>query len=65
MRAGGRGGLPASQLALPHCLVIDRTVMTRLVDDIERAGLVTRRPDQADRRVRQVLATPAGRAALT
>jgi DNA-binding MarR family transcriptional regulator len=38
--------------------------VTYLVDDLERAGLVVRRPDPADRRIRQVVATPAGRSAL-
>lgn len=57
-------GRPTSQLALARRLVVDKTAMTYLVDDLEAAGLVTRRPDPADRRVRQVVATPAGRAGL-
>lgn len=57
-------GRPSSQLALAHRLAIDKTSMTYLVDDLEGAGLVTRRPDPADRRVKQVIATPTGRAAL-
>ena len=52
------------QLALAQRLGINKTAMTDLVDDLEGAGLVTRRPDPADRRVRQVIATEAGRAAL-
>jgi DNA-binding MarR family transcriptional regulator len=46
-----------SQLALAHHLGIDRTVMTYLLDDLEAAGLVERRPNPADRRQRQVVAT--------
>jgi DNA-binding MarR family transcriptional regulator len=38
--------------------------MTYLVDELEAAGLVTRQSHPADRRVRHVVATPAGRTAL-
>lgn len=62
--AAAEEGTPSSQLALAHRLVIDKTAVTYLVDDLERAGLVTRQPDPRDRRVRNVLATPAGRVAL-
>ena len=55
---------PPSQLALANALGVDRTVMTYLLDELEAAGLVQRRPDPADRRARQVLITPAGEAAL-
>jgi DNA-binding MarR family transcriptional regulator len=55
---------PATQLALAQRLGIDRTVMTYLLDDLERAGLVERRPDPADRRARRVVATDGGRARL-
>lgn len=58
-----RGQRP-SQLALANHLGIDRTVMTYLVDDLEAAGLVQRRANPGDRRQRQVVATPKGRAAL-
>jgi DNA-binding MarR family transcriptional regulator len=34
--------------------------MTHLLDDLERAGLVERRLDPADRRARRIVATPAG-----
>lgn len=53
--------LPGSQLALAQQLGIDRTVMTYLLDDLERAGLVERRPDPADRRARRVTATERGK----
>lgn len=52
--------LPRTQLALAQQLGMDRTVMTYLLDDLEGAGLVERRPDPADRRARQVAVTAAG-----
>ncbi|MFC4854187.1 MarR family winged helix-turn-helix transcriptional regulator [Actinophytocola glycyrrhizae] len=52
---------PESQSALCQRLGIDRTVMTYLLDDLERAGLVARRPAPADRRTRLVVATDTGR----
>ena len=54
-----------TQLALAHRLGIDRTVMTYLIDDLERAGLVSRQPDPADRRARRIVATEHGRSRLT
>jgi DNA-binding MarR family transcriptional regulator len=53
-----------SQLALAQQLGIDRTVMTYLLDDLEKAGLVVRRAAPADRRARQVAVTEAGRSRL-
>ena len=53
-----------SQSALAHRLGIDRTVMTYLLDDLVRAGLVVRQPDPADRRSRRVVATGHGQAVL-
>jgi DNA-binding MarR family transcriptional regulator len=53
-----------SQLALAQRLGVDRTVMTYLLDDLEAAGLIERRPDPADRRARRIVATPPGRATL-
>ena len=52
---------PRSQLELANHLGVDRTVMTYLLDDLERAGLIERRPDPADRRARRIVATAAGR----
>jgi DNA-binding MarR family transcriptional regulator len=49
-----------SQLALAQHLGIDRTVMTYLLDDLETAGLIERRPDPSDRRARHVVATDKG-----
>jgi DNA-binding MarR family transcriptional regulator len=54
----------ATQLAIAQRLGIDRTVMTYLLDDLERAGLVERRPDPSDRRARRVVATVEGRTRL-
>ena len=56
---------PSSQGALALRLGIDKTVMTYLVDDLEKAGLVERRTHLADRRNKQIVATPAGRTAWT
>ncbi|PZG02032.1 MarR family winged helix-turn-helix transcriptional regulator [Micromonospora deserti] len=52
-----------NQGAVAEDLGIDRTVLTYLIDDLERRGLVQRRADPADRRSRLVCATDAGRAA--
>ena len=49
-----------TQVALADHLGADRTVMPYIVDDLQSAGLVERRDDPADRRVRTVIATPAG-----
>jgi DNA-binding MarR family transcriptional regulator len=56
---------PGSQAALAHLLGIDRTVMTYLLDDLVRAGLVERQPDPDDRRNRRVVLTAHGRAVLS
>jgi DNA-binding MarR family transcriptional regulator len=53
-------GSVGSQLALAQHLGIDRTVMTYLLDDLESAGLIERRPDPADRRARRIVATHRG-----
>jgi DNA-binding MarR family transcriptional regulator len=53
LQADGQG-------ALAQRLGVDRTVMTYLVDDLEAAGLVERRPDPSDRRSRHIVATPLG-----
>ena len=55
---------PESQSALCQRLGIDRTVMTYLLDDLERAELVARKPAPADRRTRLVVATDTGRERL-
>ncbi len=53
-----------SQLALAQHLGVDRTVMTYLLDDLEAAGLIQRRPDPADRRARRIVATQQGHGTL-
>jgi DNA-binding MarR family transcriptional regulator len=55
---------PGSQLELANELGVDRTVMTYLLDDLERAGLIERRQDPADRRARRIAPTERGRALL-
>ena len=57
-------GEPSSQLALAQHLGVDRTAMTYLLDDLEDAGFVERRPDPADRRARRVTVTTSGHARL-
>ena len=58
-------GTVGSQLALAQHLGIDRTVMTYLLDDLEAASLIERRPDPTDRRARRVVATQHGIELLT
>jgi DNA-binding MarR family transcriptional regulator len=45
-------------------LGVDRTVMTYLLDDLEDAGLIERKPDPSDRRARRIVLTEAGRARM-
>jgi DNA-binding MarR family transcriptional regulator len=52
--------MPMSELAA--LLTVDPPNLTPVVDDLERAGLVERRPHPTDRRVKLVVATPAGTA---
>jgi DNA-binding MarR family transcriptional regulator len=58
-------GSVASQLALAQHLGVDRTVMTYLLDDLEAARLIERRPDPADRRARRIVATERGNELLS
>ena len=55
---------PSTQLTIAQQLGVDRTVMTYLLDDLEREGLIERLADPNDRRVRRIAATPKGRARL-
>jgi DNA-binding MarR family transcriptional regulator len=55
---------PPTQLALAQHLGIDRSVLTYLLDDLEQEGLVQRRADPADRRVRRIVLTAAGESRL-
>ncbi|MBL7495898.1 MarR family transcriptional regulator [Frankia sp. CNm7] len=55
-----RGDAP-NQIEVARRFGIDRTVMVHLIDDLEKAGLVERRPDPADRRARMIVGTDRGR----
>lgn len=49
-----------NQRVVAEQLGLDKTVLTYLLDDLEKAGLVLRRPDPADRRSRQIVLTGTG-----
>jgi DNA-binding MarR family transcriptional regulator len=51
-----------TQLALGHALGVDKTTLTAELDRLERAGLIMRKPDPNDRRVRLPVITEQGRA---
>ncbi|MEV6633592.1 MarR family winged helix-turn-helix transcriptional regulator [Actinoplanes sp. NPDC051470] len=51
---------PASQLQVAQTLGIDRTTMVALLDVLEGKGIITRRPDPADRRRNVVELTAPG-----
>ncbi|MDQ3790177.1 MAG: MarR family transcriptional regulator, partial [Actinomycetota bacterium] len=53
-----------SQQSLASRLDVSRTIMVRLVDRLEDAGLVTRTPNPANRRSHILSITDAGRATL-
>ena len=55
---------PLPQQSLAASVGLDKSTMVATVDELEVTGLVERRPDPADRRVRLVTVTDAGRAAL-
>jgi MarR family transcriptional regulator, transcriptional regulator for hemolysin len=55
---------PPNQQALAAHLVIDRTVLTYLLDEMVAAGVVERVPAPSDRRSRRILATDQGRSLL-
>jgi DNA-binding MarR family transcriptional regulator len=55
---------PLSQAALGDVLLIDRTTVVAVVDELERAGYVERGRNTADRRVHSLQATAAGKSAL-
>ena len=62
--AAATSGEPRRQLSLAQQLGIDRTVMTYLLDDLEQAGLVERKPDPSDRRARLIVPTARGRSVM-
>ena len=53
-----------SQQALGDGLQIPRSRMVSIVDELEQRGFVERHPNPADRRVRELYLTAAGRKAL-
>ena len=51
---------PMSQQALVGVVDSDKATIVRVVDDLERAGIVTRKPQPGDRRVHTVTPTEHG-----
>ncbi|QNP75534.1 MarR family transcriptional regulator [Streptomyces roseirectus] len=58
------GDTPPTQLELAGQVGLDRTVMTYLLDDLEKQGLLSRRPNPKDRRARHVILSGEGRSQL-
>ena len=56
---------PHAQRELGEKLIIDRSTMVALVDDLEGMGLVERRRDRGDRRRYELTMTDAGRRAVS
>jgi DNA-binding MarR family transcriptional regulator len=54
-------GRPESMRALAQCLQVDPSAITGLVDRLEAKGLVERRSDPDDRRVKALVLTPRGK----
>ncbi|MFC5186233.1 MarR family winged helix-turn-helix transcriptional regulator [Actinomadura harenae] len=52
---------PCSQRRLADELSMDKSTMVRLVDDMERMGLITRTPVPSDRRTQAITLTDRGR----
>jgi MarR family transcriptional regulator, transcriptional regulator for hemolysin len=57
----GRLGEGVRQKELAQALGIEGPSLVRLLDGLERRGLIERREDEADRRARGIYLTPAGR----
>lgn len=55
-------GEPKSQAYVAQTLSIDRTTMVAIIDALEAKGIVSRRPDPADRRRNVVELTESGEA---
>lgn len=53
-----------TQLALAHTVSVDKSKLVAILDELEAAGYVVRKPDPADRRARIIEATPEGMRAL-
>ncbi|MFC7533927.1 MarR family winged helix-turn-helix transcriptional regulator [Actinoplanes sp. GCM10030250] len=54
-----------TQAALARSIGADKTRIITTLDELQRRGLIEREPDPADRRVRLLRLTPAGRDLLT
>jgi DNA-binding MarR family transcriptional regulator len=59
--SGLRDGPTRTQAALAAAIGADKTRLIPVLDDLQRRGLIERDPDPADRRVRLLSLTPAGR----
>jgi DNA-binding MarR family transcriptional regulator len=55
---------PTSQQALTNAMAVSATMVTQIVDDLERLGLLERRRNAADRRSYTVTMTPEGERVL-
>jgi DNA-binding MarR family transcriptional regulator len=55
------GGPVRTQAALAEQINADKTRIISTLDQLQAAGLISRQPDQGDRRVRLLSITPAGR----
>src|SRR5512139_3998529 len=62
LKAAGEHGLRMQELA--ERVVLSRTRVSRLVDEMARSGLVRKTPDASDKRVVWAVITDEGRAAL-
>jgi len=60
LQLGNEEGVPQSQLAT--CSGVEAPTMTKMLQRMERAGMIERRPDPADARVSLVYLTEQGRA---
>lgn len=55
---------PINQMRLGEITTVDKATMVKLLDSMEESGLLRRKPDPTDRRVKLVELTPKGRALL-
>jgi DNA-binding MarR family transcriptional regulator len=63
--AAAKSGCANNQLEVARRLCVDRSVMVGLLDTLEQAGLVARKPNPTDRRERAIAITTAGSKRLT
>jgi DNA-binding MarR family transcriptional regulator len=54
-------GPARTQAALAQSIGADKTRIIATLDELQQAGLITREPDPADRRIRLLAISPAGR----